>query len=310
MRVIVEADGGSRGNPGPAGYGAVVLDPDGETVLAERAESLGVASNNVAEYRGLIAGLEAALEMGADEVAVRMDSKLVVEQMSGRWQVKHPDMRPLARRASGLVAQLRYVTFEWIPRERNTRADRLANLAMDRAAGRAPSAPAAVKAPRGVPSRATSAELGARVVAAGGHGPDPDPYRVQADPGLLRELGAAVASLLPPGTELLAGVAAGGLPLVTALAAATGTPARFVLPSAEEPVAGGPVDGRRTVLVTDVVRTGATALVAASRLRAAGAVVADAVCLVDAEQDGAEALTEAGVRLWPLLLRSALAAVD
>nr|MDQ6936282.1 reverse transcriptase-like protein [Actinomycetota bacterium] len=119
MQVIVEADGGSRGNPGPAGYGAVVLDASGASVLAERAESIGTASNNVAEYRGLIAGLEAAIELGADAVAVRMDSKLVVEQMSGRWQVKHPDMRPLARRASQLTTRLESVTFEWIPRERN-----------------------------------------------------------------------------------------------------------------------------------------------------------------------------------------------
>ena len=86
--VIVEADGGSRGNPGPAGYGAVVRDADGE-VLAERKESLGVVTNNVAEYRGLIAGLTAAAELGASTVDVRMDSKLVVEQMSGRWKIKH-----------------------------------------------------------------------------------------------------------------------------------------------------------------------------------------------------------------------------
>src|ERR1700729_169056 len=99
VKVVIEADGGSRGNPGPAGYGAVVFAEDGRTVLAERHESLGVAPNHVAEYRGLIAGLEAADELGATEVAVRMDSKLVVEQMSGRWQIKHPDMRPLARRA-------------------------------------------------------------------------------------------------------------------------------------------------------------------------------------------------------------------
>ena len=87
-RVTIEADGGSRGNPGPAGYGAVVLD-DAGSVLAERREAIGTATNNVAEYRGLIAGLEAARELGAAEVAVRMDSKLVIEQMSGRWKVKH-----------------------------------------------------------------------------------------------------------------------------------------------------------------------------------------------------------------------------
>ncbi|MFN2517604.1 MAG: bifunctional RNase H/acid phosphatase [Jatrophihabitantaceae bacterium] len=134
--VVVEADGGSRGNPGPAGYGAVVFDASTGAVLAERAEALGVVSNNVAEYRGLIAGLTAAAELGARRVAVRMDSKLVVEQMSGRWQVKHPSMRPLAREAVALRARFDAVSFEWIPRERNRYADRLANEAMDRAAGK------------------------------------------------------------------------------------------------------------------------------------------------------------------------------
>ncbi len=133
--VVVEADGGSRGNPGLAGYGAVVFDSVTGEVLAERAESIGVETNNVAEYRGLIAGLAAAAELGARRVAVRMDSKLVVEQMSGRWQVKHPSMRPLAREAVALRARFDEVSFEWIPRERNKHADRLANEAMDRAAG-------------------------------------------------------------------------------------------------------------------------------------------------------------------------------
>ncbi|MEU8894439.1 bifunctional RNase H/acid phosphatase [Nocardia sp. NPDC048505] len=129
--VVVEADGGSRGNPGPAGYGAVVFDADHAAVLAERRESLGVATNNVAEYRGLIAGLEAAAELGARTVAVRMDSKLVVEQMSGRWKVKHAAMIPLADRARRLVAGFERVTFQWIPRAENSHADRLANEAMD-----------------------------------------------------------------------------------------------------------------------------------------------------------------------------------
>jgi probable phosphoglycerate mutase len=131
VKVIVEADGGSRGNPGNAGYGAVVLDPVTEEVLAERSAGLGVTTNNVAEYTGLIAGLRAALELGADEVEVRMDSKLVVEQMCGRWQVKHPVLRRLADEAASLVRELRRVTFEWIPRARNARADALANRAMD-----------------------------------------------------------------------------------------------------------------------------------------------------------------------------------
>jgi probable phosphoglycerate mutase len=131
VKVIIEADGGSRGNPGPAGYGAVVLDAATEEVLAERSEGLGVTTNNVAEYRGLIAGLRAALDLGADDVEVRMDSKLVVEQMAGRWKVKHPAMQPLAREAGELVAELGSVRFGWIPRARNARADALANQAMD-----------------------------------------------------------------------------------------------------------------------------------------------------------------------------------
>jgi broad specificity phosphatase PhoE/ribonuclease HI len=137
-RVIVEADGGSRGNPGPAGFGAVVLDPDTGEVLAERAEGIGVATNNVAEYRGLIAGLTAAAELGADEVDARMDSKLVVEQLSGRWKIKHAALQPLAAEAQRLARGFARVRYEWIPRERNKRADRLANEAMDAQAGVAP----------------------------------------------------------------------------------------------------------------------------------------------------------------------------
>jgi broad specificity phosphatase PhoE/ribonuclease HI len=134
-RLVVEADGGSRGNPGPAGYGALVADGQSGEVLAERAESLGTATNNVAEYSGLIAGLRAAadLEPGAD-VLVKMDSKLVVEQMSGRWQIKDPNLRGLAALAREASGRLGTVTYTWIPRARNTRADRLANQAMDAAA--------------------------------------------------------------------------------------------------------------------------------------------------------------------------------
>ncbi|MGW2482525.1 bifunctional RNase H/acid phosphatase [Streptomyces sp. NPDC001571] len=128
---VVEADGGSRGNPGPAGYGAVVLDPATGETLAEAAEFIGVATNNVAEYKGLIAGLRAARELDPSaSVRVRMDSKLVVEQMSGRWKIKHPDMRPLAAEAARILPPS-HVSYEWIPRERNKHADRLANEAMD-----------------------------------------------------------------------------------------------------------------------------------------------------------------------------------
>ncbi|MFD5338786.1 bifunctional RNase H/acid phosphatase [Streptomyces hawaiiensis] len=128
---IVEADGGSRGNPGPAGYGAVVSDAATGETLRETAEYIGVATNNVAEYRGLLAGLHAARELDpAATVHVRMDSKLVIEQMSGRWKIKHPDMKPLAAQAARVFPPGR-VTYEWMPRERNKHADRLANEAMD-----------------------------------------------------------------------------------------------------------------------------------------------------------------------------------
>lgn len=133
---VIEADGGSRGNPGPAGYGAVVKDASDDQVLAEAAEAIGVATNNVAEYRGLIAGLRAVLDVGGDgaRVAVRMDSKLVVEQMAGRWKIKNEGLRPLAAEAGALVRRLRVTEWTWIPRERNSHADRLANEAMDAAA--------------------------------------------------------------------------------------------------------------------------------------------------------------------------------
>ncbi|MEO6882369.1 MAG: bifunctional RNase H/acid phosphatase [Mycobacteriaceae bacterium] len=148
----MEADGGSRGNPGPAGFGAVVFNADRTEVLAERAVGIGRATNNVAEYGGLIAGLQAAAALGADEVDVAMDSKLVVEQMSGRWKVKHPDMIPLNREAAALVRGFSRVAFRWIPRAQNTHADRLANEAMDRQAGKTtstgrPSAPIPAPAP-------------------------------------------------------------------------------------------------------------------------------------------------------------------
>jgi probable phosphoglycerate mutase len=128
--VVVEADGGSRGNPGPAGYGAVLKDAETGEVIAEDGTAIGVATNNVAEYSGLIAGLRLAEEFapGAD-VEVRMDSKLVVEQMSGRWKIKHPGMIPLAQEARRLAPP--GTTYTWVPRELNTYADRLANEALD-----------------------------------------------------------------------------------------------------------------------------------------------------------------------------------
>ncbi|WBC17249.1 bifunctional RNase H/acid phosphatase [Micromonospora sp. WMMA1998] len=156
--VVIEADGGSRGNPGPAGYGAVVRDPETGEVLAERSASIGTATNNVAEYRGLIAGLEAAAELGAVEVEARMDSKLVVEQMCGRWQIKHPGLRPLAAQAAGLVGRFAAVRFVWVPRERNRHADALANAAMDAAAAGAPAEAAATPPPAATVARATGTD--------------------------------------------------------------------------------------------------------------------------------------------------------
>ncbi|MFB9730611.1 histidine phosphatase family protein [Ornithinimicrobium kibberense] len=136
--LLVEADGGSRGNPGVAGYGALVKDARTGELLAERALPLGTASNNVAEYSGLVAGLEAVLDLGLATdaaVEVRMDSKLVVEQMCGRWKIKHEDMRRLALQARALVDRIQAaggsVRFTWIPRERNGAADALSNVAMD-----------------------------------------------------------------------------------------------------------------------------------------------------------------------------------
>lgn len=129
--VVVFADGGSRGNPGPAGYGAVLMDQQGN-VLAERLGFIGRATNNVAEYRGLIAGLHAvaALPQAPQSVTVRMDSKLVVEQMSGRWKIKHADMKTLALQAQAVAAPFS-VTYEWVARAQNSAADALANQAMD-----------------------------------------------------------------------------------------------------------------------------------------------------------------------------------
>ncbi len=170
-RFIVEADGGSRGNPGPAGYGAVVRDASTHEVLVERAESLGVATNNFAEYHGLLAGLRAARELDPHAwVEARLDSRLVVEQMSGRWQVKHPDLRPLVREAASVAASFGpgHVTYQWVPREQNKHADRLANEAMDAAGSRAagnprrptssrPAAPAA-------PAAQVATQAGNRIV--------------------------------------------------------------------------------------------------------------------------------------------------
>ena len=134
-RLIVEADGGSRGNPGPAAYGALVRDAETGELLTELGESIGTATNNVAEYEGLLAGLRAAVRIDPDcRVEVRMDSKLVIEQMSGRWSIKHEDMRRLAGAAREVLPASR-VRFTWVPRAQNEAADRLANQVLDTVTG-------------------------------------------------------------------------------------------------------------------------------------------------------------------------------
>jgi len=133
-RATLYADGGARGNPGPAGSGAVLLDEHGR-VIAEVRRSLGHATNNVAEYTALIMGLEEALRRGIDELDIRMDSLLVVQQMQGRWKIKHPGLRPLALRAGELLARFPRRTIEHVPRELNTLADAQVNRAIDEATG-------------------------------------------------------------------------------------------------------------------------------------------------------------------------------
>jgi ribonuclease HI len=129
-QLIVEADGGSRGNPGPAAYGALVRDAQTSKVLAAEGLPIGRATNNVAEYRALIAGLQMARELDPTApVEVRMDSRLVIEQMAGRWKVRHADMKPLALEAARLRPAK--VIWTWVPRELNKAADTLVNRALD-----------------------------------------------------------------------------------------------------------------------------------------------------------------------------------
>ena len=123
-------DGGARGNPGPAGFGVYIVDDAGEMV-AEIAEGIGVATNNVAEYRGLLAALEWAVERGLTALHVRGDSLLLIQQMRGVYRVKNAGLLPLHRKARDLSARIGHVTFEHVPRDRNKEADRLSNLGMD-----------------------------------------------------------------------------------------------------------------------------------------------------------------------------------
>jgi ribonuclease H / adenosylcobalamin/alpha-ribazole phosphatase len=138
MKFTIYGDGGSRGNPGPAGSGAIIRNAEGETV-ATVSEFLGISTNNIAEYTAVIRALEvlaSLLESKADqaEVHVRLDSMLVVRQMKGEWKIKHPNMKPLAARVAELVHLFKSVSFEHVYRESNLDADRLANEAMDRGA--------------------------------------------------------------------------------------------------------------------------------------------------------------------------------
>jgi len=130
MRSVLYTDGGARGNPGPAGIGVVLEDGDGG-IVAEMAEGIGHATNNVAEYRALIAGLELALERGCTELEVRIDSKLVAMQVQGRWKIKSDALRSLALRARSLLDRFGQVCISQVPRLENARADRLANVGMD-----------------------------------------------------------------------------------------------------------------------------------------------------------------------------------
>jgi ribonuclease HI len=129
--VTINCDGAARGNPGPAGAGAIVVD-EGGAVLAEVAEGLGETTNNVAEYTAVIRGLEEAKRLGAHEVLLRSDSQLLINQLTGRYRVKAPHLQPLHRRVRALLVGFAKVDLEHVPRERNAEADRLANLGVDR----------------------------------------------------------------------------------------------------------------------------------------------------------------------------------
>ena len=132
MKVVLHVDGGARGNPGPAAIGVVISDPDG-TVIDELAERIGPATNNVAEYRAVLRGLERALELGATEVEIVGDSELIARQLSGVYRVKHPAMKPLHEQARAALSRFDHWRIETVPRAQNARADALVNAALDAA---------------------------------------------------------------------------------------------------------------------------------------------------------------------------------
>jgi ribonuclease HI len=133
-RLQIHTDGAARGNPGPAGAGAIIRDADGGTV-AEIAEYLGVRTNNYAEWTAVELALERALSIGASAVDLRMDSELVARQISGRYRVKHPDLKPIHQRVMALLGRLDAYTVGHVPRELNKDADRLSNVAIDKPRG-------------------------------------------------------------------------------------------------------------------------------------------------------------------------------
>lgn len=133
MKALLFADGGSRGNPGPAASGAVLYSEDG-TVLAEIGEYLGIATNNVAEWRALLAGLARARELGIDEIEIRLDSELVVRQITGAYRVKHADLIPLHAKAKSLLRTFKTVGIRHVPRKENAAADAVVNQYLDQAA--------------------------------------------------------------------------------------------------------------------------------------------------------------------------------
>lgn len=151
--LTLEFDGGSRGNPGPAGIGVVLRAADG-TPLVTIGRFIGRATNNVAEYRALIAGLEKAIELGARRLIVRGDSELIIRQMVGEYRVKHPDLQPLHAQADRLASRFEQVSFEHNLRHKNTLADKLANLAMDRKAEVTEADPEPIDVPEAAPSKA------------------------------------------------------------------------------------------------------------------------------------------------------------
>ena len=132
MRAFLHADGGARGNPGPAGIGVLLRDEEG-VVVAEIARGIGETTNNVAEYEALIAGLELAMEHGVTDLDIYLDSELVVSQLEGKWKIKNDRLRSLAVTARSLMSRFERATINHVPREKNAHADRLANLGMDEA---------------------------------------------------------------------------------------------------------------------------------------------------------------------------------